>query len=371
MQITREEYISCLTHRSPERPYLVELFGLLVGLDREWREQGASEEEISLAAFGFDWVPFHDLKVNTDLLGGFPEEVLEDNREFRLERDKLGRRMKLIKRSATIPLPLDYPVTDMDSWRRIKPFYAYSEERFSPGWEEEALRAFRGGAVIRAAMPGGFDLPRQLMGEEAACLAFYDQPELIHDILSTAGDTAFRVLERASRRVPIHLLKIHEDMAGKGGPLIGPSQIGGFLRGYYRKVWDMLNSRGTVLFDQDSDGDMNPVLDAFLDCGVNMMHPMEPAAGMDMVKTRRKYRGRLAFSGGIDKFALLGDRKTIREELEYKLQPELRRGGVLFGLDHRIPAGVSLENYRYYVRTAREILGLPQTVQKGWGRMAD
>ena len=32
---------------------------------------------------------------------------------------------------------------------------------------------------------------------------------------------------------------------------------------------------------------------------------------------------------------------------------------MVFGLDHRIPNGVSLENYRYYVDTAREILGMP------------
>ena len=47
-------------------------------------------------------------------------------------------------------------------------------------------------------------------------------------------------------------------------------------------------------------------------------------------------------------------------------------GGIAFGLDHRIPNGTPLDNYRYYVDTGREILGLPprQPERRGWARMA-
>ncbi len=44
--------------------------------------------------------------------------------------------------------------------------------------------------------------------------------------------------------------------------------------------------------------------------------------------------------------------------------------GAVFGLDHRIPNGTPLADYRYYVRTAREILGLDPTPPPGWARMA-
>lgn len=133
----------------------------------------------------------------------------------------------------------------------------------------------------------------------------------------------------------------------------------------------MLQSRGTRLFSQDSDGNMTPVVDAFIDCGVNIFYPCEPAAGMDMVQLRRKYGNSIGFKGGIDKHILRGTREEIRRELEYKLAPEMRQGTV-FGLDHRIPNGTPLENYRYYAETAREILGLPPLdgKRRGWARMA-
>jgi hypothetical protein len=54
------------------------------------------------------------------------------------------------------------------------------------------------------------------------------------------------------------------------------------------------------------------------------------------------------------------------------MQPLMRRGGTVFGLDHRIPNGTPLENYRYYVSLGREILGLEPLdgKRRGWRRMA-
>ena len=45
-------------------------------------------------------------------------------------------------------------------------------------------------------------------------------------------------------------------------------------------------------------------------------------------------------------------------------------GGTVFGLDHRIPNGVSIENYRYYVNEGRKMLNLPPISEEGWARMA-
>ncbi|MEG1408118.1 MAG: uroporphyrinogen decarboxylase family protein, partial [Ruthenibacterium sp.] len=127
---------------------------------------------------------------------------------------------------------------------------------------------------------------------------------------------------------------------------------------------------GASIFSQDSDGNMNPVIDSMLDCGVTCFYPCEPAAGMDIVKLRQKYGARVCFKGGIDKFALTKDFETIRKELAYKMSAPMLGGGTIFAIDHRIPNGVSLENYKYYVNTGREMLGLPPVCNLGWERMA-
>jgi len=356
MGVRREEYLDYMTFADNRRPLFCDLFGPLVGVRDEWRKQGATEDEISFAAFRFREPLFGHVPVNTRLLKPHPATVIEETDEYRLGWDAWGRRSKLCTGVGTSPLPLDYPVKTMDDWVKIKWQYEFSEARFRPGWEEAARRAAAEGKVVRVSIPGGFDEPRQLMGEEATCLAFYDQPELIHDMLQTIGDMCERVLDRVSATVQVDQLNVHEDMAGKSGSLAGPTQIEEFIKPYYRRVWDMLADRGARTFDQDSDGDMNGVIDAFLDAGVNLMHPLEPAANMDIVQLREKYGTRLAFVGGIDKHVLRRGSEAIEAELEYKIPPMVATGGCVLSLDHRIPNGTPLEAYRFYIEKAWEIM---------------
>ena len=354
--IGRDEYLDHITFQSNERPLFTEIFGPLLGLKEEWEEQGATPAELDFSAFTYRCEARAHVPVNTGRNGGYPDEVIEETDEHKIWRDGLGRTMKLPKATGTLPLPLDYPVKNMDDWLRIKPWYEFSEDRLTGDWRAKALEHNSNDMVVAVGIPGGFDEPRQLMGEEELCIAFYEQPELIHDILQTIGDTAYKVLETVSREAQIDLLSVHEDMAGKSGPLAGPVQIKEFIAPYYRRIWDLLRDRGTRVFDQDSDGDMNPVIEAFLAAGVNCMHPMEPAANMDIVRVRDKYGSQLAFYGGIDKHVIRRSKEEIEEELEYKIPPMVKTGGCVLALDHRIPNGTPLENYRFYLKTAWEIM---------------
>ena len=348
-----------------------ELFGPLLPLEAEWRRQGASEKEISMVAFDWDYVLKTELAVNTGAMTGLADVILEDNDEITLLIDSKGRKSKLIKQSATIPLPLEFPVETMDDWLKIKHWYTFREDRV----DREALKRqkaelYDNGYLTIFGIPGGFDEPRQLLGEEGLCIACYDEPEMIEDMMETFTDTALKVLERVGDVVPIDNLIVHEDMAGKSGPLIGPNLVKEFVSPYYSKVWEAAKSYGAKLFSQDSDGNMNPLIDVFMECGVNCFYPLEPAAGMDMVALRQKYGKKLYMKGGIDKHALRKDKEAIRAELEYKMSTPMLGGGTIFALDHRIPNGVSIENYRYYVNLGREMLGLEPIREEGWMRMA-
>ena len=356
MEVRREEYLDYMTFRSNLRPLFTEIFGPLVGLKDEWRTQGATESEVDMSAFRYRRPMWANVPVNTGWIGSETECILEETDDYLVARDTYGRTVKLIKSSATLPLPLDHPVHSMDDWLRIKPHYQFSEDRFDAHWEQEARQARKDGLVVSASIPGGFDEPRQLMGEEAACLALVEQPELIQDMLGTIGEMAFRVLDRVTRTVQLDQLNVHEDFAGKSGPLIGPRHILMFMKPYYRHIWDMLAERGTRLFSIDTDGNVDSVLPALLECGINVMLPMEPAAGMDIIKVRAQYGTRLAFVGGLDKHVLRRQQDEIVAELEYKVPPMVRSGGCLLGLDHRIPNGTPLKNYHFYISKVWEIL---------------
>ncbi len=351
----------------------VELFGPLIGLPEEWRAQGAAEDEIGMTAFDWDYVERVHGGANTGVIDAGPSEIIEETETHRIERDFLGRTLKLDKRTATIPLPLSFPVKTMDDWLRVKHHYCYRDDRINWDRVAAAKQAQQEGRLVVAGIPGAFDTVRALMGEEIGCMAYYLQPEVIVDIMATLTDTSTRVLQRVCKEITIDQLSVHEDFAGKSGPLIGPVQIKEHMQPYYLAAWDIVRDAGGRIFQQDSDGNINPVVDALLDCGLTCLYPMEPAAGMDIVALRKQYGKRVAMAGGIDKHALRHGREAIDRELEHKLQPLMRdTGGIVFGLDHRIPNGTPLEDYRYYVKRGREILGLPPLSpdRKGWQRMA-
>ncbi len=356
MEVRREEFLDYMTFQANERPLFTEIFGPIIGLKEEWAAQGATPEELDMSVYRYRRHALGGIPVSTGFIGGMEEQILEETDEHIIARDARGRTVKLCKGAATIALPLDYPVSSFDDWMRAKHHYEFSEQRLAADWERVAREHPEAGRVVTVSIPGGFDEPRQLLGEENLCLAYYEQPDLVHDILDTITDTAFRVLDRVSATVQVDMLSVHEDMAGKSGSLAGPKQILEFIKPYYRRIWDMLQDRGARLFAQDSDGNMNGVIDAFLDAGLNFMYPMEPAAGMDIVKLREQYGTRLAFMGGLDKHVLRRSQAEIVAELEYKIPPMIATGGCVLGLDHRIPNGTPLEAYRFYHQKAWEII---------------
>ncbi len=366
----RQEYLDHMTFASSGREFFTELFGLLIGLDEQWRAQGASEDELTLEAFGWDYVKYASVGFDISPHSGIQPKVISENESEQLSIDALGRRMKLSKKCATIPLPMSYPVQTPDDWDRIKRWYAFTDDRLDLNRLKALKHARDEGALLLFWMPGGYDEARNLMGEKNLSYAYYDEPEMIRDMLETFAELCNRALEIVLNETGIDVLCVHEDMAGASGPMIGPKLVKEFMTPYYKSVWDTARRGGARLFSQDSDGNIEALIDEFLDAGINCMYPMEPKAGMDIMKLRRKYGARLAFKGGVDKFALRGSLEDIKRELEYKFASPLTGGGTVFALDHRIPNGVPIENYRFYVNYGRELLGLPPAKKDKFVRMA-
>ncbi|MCX7037644.1 MAG: hypothetical protein NT005_00620 [Spirochaetes bacterium] len=105
MRFRREQHLELLTFGRVDRQIFVELFGPLVGLEDEWRSQGAREEEVSLEAFDWDDVPTIDCGGDMGPRKDQQPLILEETLEYRLERDHLGRTVKLLKGRAAIGLP--------------------------------------------------------------------------------------------------------------------------------------------------------------------------------------------------------------------------------------------------------------------------
>ena len=195
MKWTKKQYVDLMTYNHPERPMFSELFGPIVGLSEEWRAQGATEEMIAIRGFAFDYVPYYNLG-NLDSIHRPKEVIIEDNERYYVAIDHYGRRVRMDKGTSTIPLPENYPVETMDDWRKIKHMFEYDDCRISDDEIDKAKRLQAEGTLIKSEILGGFDILRELMGEENCCIAYYEDPELLFDILNTISETNVRVLTK-------------------------------------------------------------------------------------------------------------------------------------------------------------------------------
>ena len=208
-------------------------------------------------------------------------------------------------------------------------------------------RPSRGGRVVCVASQAGSTSSAPTDGRSGAVMACYKQPELASTTCwQTIGDTAYRVLDAVSAAVQIDQLDVHEDFAGKSGPLIGHANPG-LHRPYYRRIWDLLPGAGHGCSSIRTASQPEPA--DLIDAGINIILPWSrPPAWTSSTYARVRHaaglrrRDRQACGAG-------RSRAEIDAELEYKLPSMVRSGGCLLGLDHRIPNGTPLENYRYYI----------------------
>lgn len=212
----------------------------------------------------------------------------------------------------------------------------------------------RGDYPVRINIHGFFWAPRDLFGIEAHMYAFYDFPDLMHDINSYILDKYLEKLVKVLEVLPADIVYIMEDLSGKNGPMLSPDLFDEFVGSYYKKLIPVLKQKGVKHVFVDTDGDFNKIIPNFIKAGVDGFLPMDVNAGMDIVKVRREFP-KLKFIGGYNKLCIAEGKEAIDREFE-RLMPVIRQGGYIPGCDHQVAPSTSLNNYMYYIKRLHEVM---------------
>ena len=101
-------------------------------------------------------------------------------------------------------------------------------------------------------------------------------------------------------------------------------------------------------------GNVNRILEDFIETGIDSYNPLEAKAGLDVVDLRRRYGHRLGFCGNMSvqdwAQASMDDLKKI---VLTKLNAA-KGGGFIFQSDHSVPGNISGQRYEYVVNLVRE-----------------
>jgi len=366
-----DRFYRTFTYQSTDRVPDVE-FGYWPQTIRRWLKEGMkadlTEDEKNQMFLGKldDFLgrdPFHYVGLNLRLHMNpvFEEKVIERREQSVVMLDSSGctaERYLNDVEASSIPHFIRFPIETPDDWRAMKERYRFDDPtRQMPNGEmDEALANAARGLMVLAAPPGPYGMLRNWMGFENVSAAFYEYPEMIHDMIEHMTELTVRQIRRLPANLPVDLASWWEDMASRNGPFVGPKMFREFLQPQYHRVMQELKKRGCELGIVDCDGNPHDIVGNWLEEGVNIMFPLEVAAGCDPYAWRREFGRELRIRGAIAKTPLVEGGTAIDRELE-RIKPLLEQGGYIPHLDHLVPPDISYKNYRYYLEKKRRLIG--------------
>ena len=202
---------------------------------------------------------------------------------------------------------------------------------------------------------GFYWFARDLLGTENLSYAFFDQPDLVHDIMESHADFLIEAARPVLEQTSVEYINLSEDLAGKGGSLISPKAYKTFIYPRLWRVIDFYKSHGVRYVCIDSDGDPESVVPLMIDAGVDVLWPLERASDQDPVRLRQKFGRSLRLWGGVDKRELAKDFTAIDDHLR-ALIPLIEEGGYIPAVDHTVPPDVPLKNFMYYMQRKADLL---------------
>lgn len=361
----RERFVRTLTCASPDRPsYGDYLF--YESTQKRWEQEGLpkglSRQQL-FDYFGFDHI---DIWGNDRLSGflhtaipPFPGGVIEETAEYVIQRSN-GGIVKSLKNTPPPAMPqfLSYPVTDRKSWLDLKKRLDPDTPGRLPGnLSQLALDSPDRQMPLGIWLGGTYGIIRDWMGVENASYLFYDDPNLAEEMIdhltyfyATLADKIF------STGIQLDWVMFWEDMCYNHGPLLSPDMYARYCLPFYRTMIEMVMRHNIKVIMLDCDGKIGDLIPLWHEVGINVMHPMEVAAGMDVREIRRQYGNQVRFLGGIDKRAISKGPAAIDAEVIPKVRAVMESGGGMVAeCDHGVPPDISLADFEYFHNLVRTL----------------
>lgn len=325
--------------------------------DSRWKEESGIAD-LDVRQY-FELEPFfHVPPAHLGPVPSFDWKVLEETNAYTVSLDWRGITTRSWRDNSGMPEYLSHPVKSPADWAE------YKEKRLQrsqlqvrlPDLTKFAAEATAAGAPVQlGSYPWGmFGTARDVLGVEYLLVAFYDEPDMVRDIMQTYTTIWLDVYEEIAKVVPVDHIHIWEDMSGKQGSLISMAMLHEFMGPEYDRVAAFAKRHNIPILSVDTDGQVEQLVPAFLRHGVNAMMPFEVQAGNDVVAYRKQYP-KLGIMGGLDKSALAKGQPEMHRELD-RAEQMLALGGWVPGFDHLVPPDVSWANFKFFMEHLRKMV---------------
>ena len=191
-----------------------------------------------------------------------------------------------------------------------------------------------------------------IMDFETLAITMYTDPEMVHEINEAVLEWTLGAIRLAIKEGGVDCVQISDDWGGTNALLISPDDFRTFFIPYFRRLVAGIKELGVPVI-MHNDGRIWDVLDDLVDCGIDGLHPVERAAGMDLKKVKERYKGKLTPIGNINNKVTMAssDPDDVRKEVLECIREAAVDGGYMIATDHSIRDLIPTENVRCLIDT--------------------
>jgi uroporphyrinogen decarboxylase len=165
-----------------------------------------------------------------------------------------------------------------------------------------------------------------------------------------------RFLEELGDNVDI--IKIGDDLGTQESLMISPKMYREILKPVHADFISFIKARTNAKIFFHSDGDVAPLIEDFIEMGVDILNPIQTSAGSmsDLPSLKKRFGSNIVFCGGIDTHRVLpfGTTEEVRQEVRRVMQILGPGGGCMIGAVHTVMNDVPPENVLAMVDAVEE-----------------
>jgi len=224
------------------------------------------------------------------------------------------------------------------------------DPRFYKDWDALAAAPVERFRVFSASF-SLYERAWSLRGIENLMMDFYDHPAFVRELLEALADFNIAQVQEALR-YDIDAVYFGDDWGQQHGLLMGRRIWDEFIRPPVARMYRAVHDAGKFVMNH-SCGDVDELFDDLIELGLDCTNPFQPEV-MDVDELLPRYRGRLAFLGGLSTQRTLpyGSVDDVRAESEHLLSLG-SHGGYIFAPAHAVQGDVPLANMLVFIDAAK------------------